>query len=449
LVIDSFFSAGKTTTPEATEMLRARYWADYSGIPRDASLLVYASSFTFIGIGVIWGTLQAFLYLEGLSFAVSGLIVTVWGITAASATLLFGGLADRYGRKRMIITGGFLSSLSIILFGLVREVSLLYVVAVCTGLSEAMFAASWSAFLADKAGDVKRTSVFSLSFLVSTISQAIGGFSLSLLYLLRGMYGFELIAGTRYLFVAAGLLGLVGPVLISRVSDQRVPNGSPAFRVLPRTSRGVVAKYSLAGIIVALGAGMVIPLMPGWALLKFKLTYDVTAPFLVGLNSIAMGIANLLVPGLARRFGTVRTIVMTEGFSTVFLFSIPFLPSFGLVWPVFLVRSMLMMMSNPAQNSLLMGLVPPEERSTASAIATSLWRFPNSFSTVVGAYLMGLGLLSAPFFICTGLYVTAIAYFWIAFRKVVLPEERQQQGASEPVGLMIPSAVPADAAEAA
>jgi len=71
----------------------------------------------------------------------------------------------------------------------------------------------------------------------------------------------------------------------------------------------------------------------------------------------------------------------------------------------------------------LMGLVPDEERSSASAISASLWRLPNSFSTFIGAYLMGLGFLALPFYMCTALYVTAISYFWFAFRHVSLPEE--------------------------
>jgi len=90
------------------------------------------------------------------------------------------------------------------------------------------------------------------------------------------------------------------------------------------------------------------------------------------------------------------------------------------------VRSMLMMMSNPTEQSLLMGLVAEEERSTASAITAALWRLPNSFSTAIGAFLMGLGgfYLSAPFFLCTALYLASISYFWFAFRNVRLPEER-------------------------
>jgi predicted MFS family arabinose efflux permease len=91
---------------------------------------------------------------------------------------------------------------------------------------------------------------------------------------------------------------------------------------------------------------------------------------------------------------------------------------------------MLMMMSNPAQNSLLMGLVPAEERSVASAIVASLWRLPNSFSTGIGGYIMGLATspssiyLALPFMICTVLYLIAIAYFWRSFKDVRLPEEQ-------------------------
>jgi predicted MFS family arabinose efflux permease len=100
---------------------------------------------------------------------------------------------------------------------------------------------------------------------------------------------------------------------------------------------------------------------------------------------------------------------------------------------------MLMMMSNPAQNSLLMGLVPAEERSVASAIVASLWRLPNSFSTGIGGYIMGLATssnsiyLALPFMICTALYLTAISYFWRMFKDVKLPEEQVLEPLAEVV----------------
>ena len=405
---------------------------EYRGIPHEANLLIVSSLFLWAVVGLFFITLQVFLLLEGVSFATSGLILTVAGITAASSTLLFGGLADRYGRKRFVLLGGILASISLAAFGLVPAnapwgVPSLFGAAVLAGLAEAMYASSWGAMLAEKATNEKRTSAFSLSFFIATISAAVGGFSPSILGPLDSYFGIDIITGHRYLFVTVAAVSLLGPAFILRISDSEArPPERGRLRLLPQKSRKIVAQYSVAGILIALGAGMVVPLVPGWAYLRFGVTDEVSAPILGGVNSLVMGVANLATPRLARRFGTVRTIVLTQASSTIFLFSMPFATSFAVASGIFVVRSMLMMMSNPTEQSLLMGLVAEEERSTASAITAALWRLPNSFSTAIGAYLMGLGgfYLSAPFFLCTALYLASISYFWFAFRNVRLPEER-------------------------
>ncbi len=409
---------------------------EFKGIPREANLLIFASLFNWAAAGLLFITLQVFLVLEGLSFATSGLVLTVFGVTSASSTLLFGALANRYGRRRFVVVGGLLSALSLALFGLVgTNIPLLFSSAVLSGLSEAMFAASWTAILADKAGDAKRTSAFSLSFFVSTISAAVGGFSASVLGPLDNMLGISLVEGHRYLFVSVALVSLLGPALALRVSESKTTNGSLrvefnlrrfSWRATYRSWKTVL-KYSFTGALIAFGAGMVIPLVPGWAYLKFGVKDDVSAPIFGGINSLVMGLANLATPKLARTFGTVKTIVLTQASSTVFLFSMPFTPNFPVASAVFITRSCLMMMSNPTEQSLLMGLVSDERRSMASSISAALWRFPNSFSTGIGAYIMGLGgffYLGLPFWICTVFYLTSISLFWYFFRDVRLPEEK-------------------------
>lgn len=405
---------------------------EFRGIPREANLLIVSSLFLWAVVGLFFITLQVFLLLEGVSFATSGLILTVAGITAASSTLLFGGLADRYGRKRFVILGGILASISLAAFGLVPAntpwgIQSLFAAAVLAGLAEAMYASSWGAMLAEKATNEKRTSAFSLSFFIATISAAVGGFSPSILGPMDSYFGIDIVTGHRYLFVTVAAVSLLGPAFVLRISESeaRRPDGG-RLHLIPRKSRRVVARYSIAGILIALGAGMVVPLVPGWSYLKFGVTDEISAPILGGVNSLVMGVANLATPRLARRFGTVKTIVLTQASSTIFLFSMPFATSFAMASSIFIVRSMLMMMSNPTEQSLLMGLVAEEERSTASAITAALWRLPNSFSTAIGAYLMGLGgfYLSVPFFLCTALYLGSISYFWFAFRDIRLPEER-------------------------
>ncbi len=405
---------------------------EYRGIPREANLLNVASFFNWMAAGLFFNTLTVFLLLQGVDLATTGLMLTAFGIVSAASTLFFGGVADRYGRRRFVILGGIFSSLSIFVFGIVPAQStlglpLLFGATILGGLSEAMYASSWGAMLADKATNLKRTSAFSLSFFIATISFAVGGFSPAILGPLNTIYHIDLVAGHRYLFSTVSAVGLIGPAIVFKVTESKFsrPDGS-RFHLLPQKSRSIVSKYAFAGALIAFGAGMVIPLIGGWAYLKFQLTDEVTAPILGGVNSLVMGVANLATPKIARKFGTVKTIVLTQASSTIFLFSLPFTTSFPMAAAIFIVRSSLMMMSNPTEQSLLMGLVSEDERSSASAITAALWRLPNSFSTAIGAYLMGLGgfYLGLPFFLCTALYLTSISYFWFSFREVRLPEEK-------------------------
>src|SRR5438094_9309337 len=91
---------------------------DYKGIPHEANLLIYSSFFTWAAAGLLFISLQVFRVLEGISFATSSLILGTFGIVSASSTLLFGGLADRYGQKKLIVIGRLLGSLSLAIFAI-------------------------------------------------------------------------------------------------------------------------------------------------------------------------------------------------------------------------------------------------------------------------------------------------------------------------------------------
>jgi predicted MFS family arabinose efflux permease len=81
-------------------------------------------------------------------------------------------------------------------------------------------------------------------------------------------------------------------------------------------------------------------------------------------------------------------------------------------------------MASPLSQSMIMGLVPEDERGAASGLSGALWRLPNALSTFIGAWLMGIGLLAAPFYIASLLYIISILLFWLYFRKAKMPEEQ-------------------------
>ena len=109
----------------------------------------------------------------------------------------------------------------------------------------------------------------------------------------------------------------------------------------------------------------------------------------------------------------------------MFMLLVPSSQTFGTAASLYAVRVFLMNLSNPLNQSLIMGLVAPDERGMASGISAALWRFPNALTSLVGASLIGGGLLALPFYIAAVLYAFGITVFWFLFKDSRLPEEAE------------------------
>jgi MFS family permease len=207
---------------------------------------------------------------------------------------------------------------------------------------------------------------------------------------------------------------------VSSSGSQKIGKG-----ILPRKSGRVLFRYSICSVLIALGAGLFVPLMAQWFSQAYNVTDAITGPVL-GFSSILTAVAVFLSPRLAKKFGMVRAIVMTQGLSTIFMVMVPTAPGFGAAASIYTVRVFLMNLSNPLSQSLIMGLVAPEERGMASGISAAIWRMPNAASSTLGAYWIGLNLLALPFYVATVLYVASITIFWFFFKNARLPEEVEE-----------------------
>jgi len=187
-----------------------------------------------------------------------------------------------------------------------------------------------------------------------------------------------------------------------------------------------LAKYIFTSAIISFGAGMVVPLMTAWFSSRYGISDAISGPIL-GMSSLLIGLGTLAAPALAERFGLIRAVVLTQGISTIFMFATPLSPEFASASAVYSVRALLMNMASPLQQSMIMGLVAKEERGTASGLSGALWRLPNALSTFLGAWFMGIGRLSEPFFIASLFYLVSIILFWHYFKKSKLPDENRSK----------------------
>ncbi len=359
-------------------------------------------------------------HVLGLPGWIMGVIITVSGLTGVVLSWPFGYLSDRYGRRRIYALGGLFSSAAMVMIAYASNFEELVMAAVISGFSGAMLGSSYNALLADKASGEARTRAFSLSFFVGTLGMAGGGFILKVLHPLEAFTGSSLEAHRLFYLAMAGLT-LASPALTMTVSPDVRRERKMVF-MLPKRSVRYLAPYLVSSALIAFGAGMVVPLMTYWFSLKFFIDDAVSGPIL-GFSMLLTAISFLLSPKLASIFGHVKAIVLTQASSTLFLVLLPFSPTYLIAGILFSVRTLLMNVSNPLATSLIMSLVDERERGLASGISSAFWRLPNSLSSYFGAYIMGAGMVDAPFFICTVLYIISISYFWIKFRGVKIPSE--------------------------
>jgi predicted MFS family arabinose efflux permease len=238
------------------------------------------------------------------------------------------------------------------------------------------------------------------------------------------LVGFTIKESHILLYVLIAILSAVSTLIMLKVSEsKRLKKPKTGIvNLLPRKSKVILVKYVFTGAIVAFGAGMVVPLMTLWFNLQYGISDIISAPILA-VSSVLIGFATLVAPQVAKRFGLVKAIVITQAVSTVFMFFTPFSPNYALAGFVYSMRALLMNMASPLSQSMIMGLAAEDERGAVSGISGALWRLPNALSTFFGAWLMGIGLLAEPFLIAGLFYIVSIILFWHYFRKVKMPEE--------------------------
>jgi len=402
----------------------AKLYGSYTGMPKEAKYLIYASIMPSVAYGMLFTDLSYFLTaVQGVSADFMGIVITSMGVSTFVASIFLGIVADVYGRKRLLIGGNVLASVILTVFALTTNPLLLLAAAIFEGISEAAILASSSALLAEKVKNENRTNVFSLYGFAQSIAFGLGSFAI-LAVVVFELFGFTNRESHILLYILISISSLISTFLMVKVKESKrlKKTRTNILDLLPRKSKSILLKYVVTGAIIAFGAGMVVPLMTLWFNLRYGISDIISAPILA-VSSILIALAILVAPLLAKRLGLIKAIVITQIASTVFMFATPFSPSYALAGFVYSIRALLMNMASPLSQSMIMGLVPEDERGTASGISGALWRLPNALSTWIGAWLMGIGLLFEPFFMAGLFYIISIMLFWYFFRKVKMPEE--------------------------
>ncbi len=394
---------------------------DGTKVPPQVKLLILLTSFSFIGYGYLTTVISAYLPEKGVSSGQVGLIIGLSGLAMIVSAIPFGLMSDRIGRKRILLLGLTALPISMFICSFSTDPKVFILAGLISGVAEGAILSTWNAMIADMTTVDNRDMAFSLSFIVNG---ALGGVGLALPFafpLLESVGGWSSDQLHSWAFVLLGALTMMSPLSVNRIlhgyEDTLHRGGLRRGSFLKERSKRTLLRFSVNNTLIGLGAGLIIPLIPTWFFLRYDIPDSYSGP-LLALSSLSIGIAAIFSTRLAHRFGQVKAIVLTQGFSTLFMLAIPFVPGAALAGTVYLVRAALMNMAGPIMDSYLMGIVDKDDRGLASAINSIVWRVPNSATTVIGGMLLAAGFYALPFILAATIYLGAVIAFWFNFRSV-------------------------------
>ncbi|OCA91817.1 multidrug efflux MFS transporter NorA [Pseudobacillus wudalianchiensis] len=206
-------------------------------------LLLMNLFIAFLGIGLVIPVLPTLMNELGITGTTVGYLTAAFAIAQLIVSPFAGKAVDKSGRKIMIVIGLFIFGISEFLFGMGREIEILFISRILGGISAAFIMPAVTAFIADITNLDNRPKA--LGYMSAAIST---GFIIG-----PGIGGFLAEFGTRIPFFSAGALGVIAAILSiilltepNRKEDnnEQTLNGTTGFK------RIINPKYFLAFILI-------------------------------------------------------------------------------------------------------------------------------------------------------------------------------------------------------
>jgi len=370
-------------------------------ISTQAKFFLFAISLNGIGTGMINVVFMLYLISLGFESSALGTMVMMNPLGAAILTIPAGILADRYGKKKIMISGFFMIVLSVVLILIAKSMATFMIAFFLIGLSNATFVVLnplYSSFFDHE--DMDRAFGF-LGFL-NIITMSLGSLVGYVPPILVSSYGFSLQSSYwTVIAIAAGIILIQTPFFLMSIKEVVEPENN-GFRFTLR-SKSVVLKFFLLGLLSVVGANVFFNLFPFYVNSKFGIESDALGTLFFLSNFVSAG-ANALAPRISKRFGTLKTIAVMIGLATPFYLMMPFASSFALISVLYILRLGFRNTANPLISSLFMRLLHEDEKSTASSLRQMAFQSGGVFAPWLGGQLMEVSL-DLPVYVGAALYV--------------------------------------------
>ena len=399
----------------------------FRSLSRDGWLLFATCGVRSFAYGFLSVILGLYLDTVGLSPVAIGWIFTAALAGGAVMTIIITAVADRFGRRALLIVGAVLMALAGSIFALSRDPILLMIAAVIgtispSGKEVGPFLSIEQAILPQTTHDQQRTAIFSVYNLVGSFAGAVGALAVAIPSLLS----LSPIKGYRVLLWGYVFAATVMAVLFALLSRQvetknRASLQSRQFGV--HKSRQIVAKLAGLFALDAFAGGFIVQsIVAYWFYLRFKTDLNSLGGIFFGTNFLS-ALSFLAAPAIARRFGLLNAMVFTHLPSNFLLLFVPLMPTLELAVIMLLVRNSLSQLDVPTRQSYTMAVVDADERAASAGILSVARNAGAAVAPLFTGAILAVPTLGLPFLLAGGLKIIYDLWIFAVFRNVKPPEE--------------------------
>jgi MFS family permease len=390
-------------------------------VPGPAKLFLVATALNGMGNGMINVVFQLYLISLGFESAAIGTMAMMNPLGAAILTVPAGVLADRYGKKQMMISGFIMIGFSVCLFLVAKTIEMFMLTFLLIGLSNATFVVLtplYSSFFDNE--DMDRA--FGLMGFINVITMSAGSIIGFIPPMLVKNYGFSLQSSYWTVIAIAGAIILVQmPFYVMSIREVVDPKRRNGVKFALR-SRGIVGKFFLLSLLSAIGGNVFFNLFPFYVNSKFGIESDALGTLFFVSNFVSAG-ANALAPRFSRRLGALKTIAVVMGLATPFYLLIPLAPSFALLSALYILRLGFRTIAEPLMSSLFMRMLREDEKSTANSVRQMAFQSGGALAPWIGGQLMETSL-DLPIYLGAGFYAVfaPLSYMLLRGEKEIVVE---------------------------
>jgi len=369
------------------------------------------------------------IYLKSLGLPLwqTGLVLSGGLTTSTLFNLIAGYLADRMGRRKLLMFFGLLSTTAGLVFTLTNQPLILVVTAVIAsmGYGGGFGAAQMleRVILAQCCVDEERTNLYAIRSTIGSLATATGSLFTGLLVVIQG-WGYVESTAYRMMFGVFTALNLIIVLLYMMLDDEAEIEEETTAQVAlsPETKRYAVLLSILFSMDALGGAFIGQGLAAYWFFERFGLGMD-RIGMIFSASSLLAAVSFMLAARISKRIGLINTMVFSHLPANMMMAVIPYMPTLETSLFFYLGRSLLSMMDVPTRQSYTMAIVKPEERSRFQA----LLNLPRSLTMAIGpgiaTYIMQFVGMSMPFLIAGVIKSVYDIALWATFKDIKPPEE--------------------------